>query len=104
LVSLKSQRLALSVGGEDGTEKEKTVQYWRMKKLDMIIRIIARITHIIQNKEATPGDFFIICPSLRKNFVAKEILNELTLSGYPCFYPNQDESDKTDDQVLLNKI
>ena len=97
LVSLKSQRLA-------GGTKEKTVQYWRMKKLDMIIRILARITHLIQNNEATPGDFFIICPSLRKNFVAKEILNELTLSGYPCFFPNQDESDKTDDQVLLNKI
>ena len=31
LVSLKSQRLA-------GGTKEKTVQYWRMKKLDMIIR------------------------------------------------------------------
>jgi len=110
LVSLKSQRLAASFDCGDtevteiATKKEKTVQYWRMKKLDMITRILARITHIIQNNEGTPGDFFIICPSLRKNFVAKEILNDLTLSGYPCFFPNQDESDKTDDQVLLNKI
>jgi hypothetical protein len=109
LVSLKSQRLALEGGDteiatEIATKKEKNVQYWRMKKQDMIIRILARITNLIKSKEGTPGDFFIICPSLRKNFVAKEILNDLTHLGYTCFFPNQDESDKTDDQVLMNKI
>jgi hypothetical protein len=105
LVSLKSQRLALEGGDtEIATRKEKTVQYWRMKKQEMTNRILTNIQQKINSEEGTPGDFFIICPSLRKNFVAKEILNELTLSGYPCFFPNQDESDKTDDQVLLNKI
>ena len=105
LVSLKSQRLALEGGNtEIATRKEKTVQYWRMKKQEMTNRILTNIQQKRNSEEGTPGDFFIICPSLRKNFVAKEILNELTLSGYPCFFPNQDESDKTDDQVLLNKI
>jgi hypothetical protein len=100
LVSLKSQRLV-----ESGTgAMEKKVQYWRMKKADMITRIIWKIHKILNSGEGKPGDIFILCPTIHKNFIAKEILNELTLIGYPCFYPNQDDSDKTDDQVLLNKI
>ena len=101
LISLKSQRLAEK--GKKG-EQEKMVQYWRLKKPDMILRMIKEIETLLNSEQAKPGDIFIICPSIHKNFIAKEILNELTLLGYPCFYPNQDESDKTDDQVLLNKI
>jgi hypothetical protein len=100
LVSLKSQRLA-----ESGTGVvEKAVQYWRLKKPDMILRITGKIQKYLNSGEGNPGDIFIICPSIHKNYIAKEILNELTHLGYPCFYPNQDDSDKTDDQVLLNKI
>ena len=98
LVSLKSQRLAEKEG------QEKTVHYWRLKKTDMIQKIMKEMETLLNSGEIKPGDIFIICPSIHKNFIAKEILNELTLLGYPCFYPNQDESDKTDDQVLLNKI
>jgi hypothetical protein len=105
LVSLKSQRLAAVVAAEGGIgAMEKMVHYWRMKKSDMILRIIGKIQQILNSGEGKPGDIFIICPSIHKNFIAKEILNELTHLGYPCFYPNQDDSDKTDDQVLLNKI
>ena len=105
LVSLKSQRLmatAAAAGGKGAIEK--AVQYWRLSKSDMILRITGKIQKVLKSGEAKPGDIFIICPSIHKNYIAKEILNELTLLGYPCFYPNQDDSDKTDDQVLLNKI
>jgi hypothetical protein len=104
LVSLKSQRLMVTEGGSGTGAMEKTVHYWRMKKPDMILRIIGKIQQLLNSGEGKPGDIFILCPSIHKNFIAKEILNELTHLGYPCFYPNQDDSDKTDDQVLLNKI
>jgi hypothetical protein len=114
LVSLKSQRLTAAAaqfesgsGGDGSGEKgamEKKVQYWRLSRSDMIFRILKKIQTLLRNGEGKPGDIFIICPSIHKNFIAKEILNELTELGYPCFYPNQDDSDKTHDQVLLNKI
>jgi len=100
MVSLKQQRLAASGTGA----VEKPVQYWRLKKPDMILRITGKIQKYLNSGEGKTGDIFIICPNIHKNYIAKEILNELTHLGYPCFYPNQDDSDKTDDQVLLNKI
>ena len=102
LISLKSERAAAANGGKMAIEKK--VQYWRMKKTDMISRIIMKIQQILRSGEGKTGDIFIICPSIHKNYIAKEILNELTHLGHPCFYPNQDDSDKTDEQVLLNKI
>lgn len=69
--------------------------------------IFQELYHLLQTKKILPEDIFVLCPSIKKNGMAKTpagyLENAFVKHGIPCFVPVSDTGN-LDDDVIKGKV
>jgi hypothetical protein len=79
------------------------VKYFRRPTNTLITILIQQIKTLLQNKDNSYGDIFILAGSVKSKNI-RRIENQLVQAGIPCYVPMIENKDQLDRRVINNKI